>query len=74
MTYHFNSQKLVCHHCNEERPAPKGCPRCRSGYIRYFGLGTQQVEEEVRKAFPNARVARMDTDSTTGKNAHQKIL
>lgn len=74
MTYHFNSRRLVCHHCNEDRPAPKACPKCRSGYIRYFGLGTQQVEEEANKAFPDATIVRMDTDSTTGKNAHQRIL
>ena len=53
---------------------PQVCPECGSVYIRYFGLGTEQVEQEVVKAFPEARVKRMDADSTTRKDAHQKIL
>ena len=65
---------MVCHHCNREYPPPKECPDCFSPYIRYLGLGTQKVEMEIQKAFPTARVARMDTDTTTRKGAHKSIL
>ena len=74
LTFHFSTKRMGCHHCGYERPTPQVCPQCGSGYIRYFRLGTEQVEQEVIKAFPEARVRRMDADSTTRKNAHQKIL
>ena len=74
LTFHFHTKRMGCRHCGYERPTPQVCPECGSVYIRYFGLGTEQVEQEVVKAFPEARVRRMDADSTTGKNAHQKIL
>ena len=74
LTFHFHTKRMVCRHCGYERPTPQVCPECGSVYIRYFGLGTEQVEQEVVKAFPEARVKRMDADSTTRKDAHQKIL
>ena len=74
LTFHFHTKQMVCRHCGYERPTPQVCPECGSVYIRYFGLGTEQVEQEVVKAFPKARVKRMDADSTTRKDAHQKIL
>ena len=74
LIFHFQVKQMKCHHCGYERPTPKTCPQCGSIYIRYFGLGTEQVEQEVIKAFPEARVKRMDADSTTQKDAHQKIL
>ncbi|MBM3237993.1 primosomal protein N' [Candidatus Poribacteria bacterium] len=74
LTYHFDTKLLVCHHCNHERPTPKECPDCFSPYIRYLGIGTQKVEIEIQKAFPTARIARMDTDTTTRKGAHKSIL
>jgi primosomal protein N' (replication factor Y) len=74
LTYHFDTKLMVCHHCNRERPTPKECPDCFSPYIRYLGIGTQKVEMEIQKAFPTARVARMDTDTTTRKGAHKNIL
>ena len=74
LTFHFHTKRMGCRHCGYERPTPKVCPQCGSVYIRYFGLGTEQVEQEVLKAFPKARVERMDADSTTRKDAHQKIL
>ncbi len=74
LTFHFHTKRLGCRHCGYERPTPQVCPECGSVYIRYFGLGTEQVEQEVVKAFPEARVKRMDADSTTRKNAHQQIL
>ena len=74
LTYHFDTKMMTCHHCNLERPSPKKCPNCLSEYIRYLGLGTQKVEMEIQKAFPNARIMRMDTDITTRKNSHKNIL
>lgn len=74
LTFHFHTKRMGCRHCGYERPTPQVCPECGSVYIRYFGLGTEQVEQEVVKAFPKARVKRMDADSTGRKDAHQKIL
>jgi primosomal protein N' (replication factor Y) len=65
---------LVCHHCLHVRPTPTRCRECGGQRIRYLGLGTQQVEEETRAAFPDARVARMDTDTTARKGSHGRIL
>ena len=74
LTFHFETKQLVCHHCGDKRPTHPTCPQCGSPAIRYFGLGTEAVEQEVRKVFPQARVSRFDADSTTRKNAHQQIL
>ncbi|BCN31574.1 replication restart helicase PriA [Anaeromicropila herbilytica] len=73
LTYH-TSGKLVCHYCNHEEVMPKVCPVCGSKYIATFGTGTQKVEEFVRKEFPRARTLRMDTDTTSTKDGHEKIL
>ena len=74
LTFHFETKRLVCHHCGDKRPTHPTCPQCSSPAIRYFGLGTEAVEQEVQKAFPQARVKRFDADSTARKNAHQQIL
>ena len=74
MTYHFSKQRTVCHHCGAEKETPRTCPSCASENIRYFGLGTERVEQEILRTFPQAKVQRMDTDSTSQKNAHQTIL
>ena len=74
LTFHFETKRLVCHHCGDKRPTHPACPQCGSPAIRYFGLGTEAVEQEVHKAFPQARVKRFDADSTARKNAHQQIL
>ena len=73
-TYHSKRNKLICHYCNSEKDVPNICPSCSSKYIRYFGVGTQKIEEEVAKHFPEARVLRMDIDATSKKNSHEKIL
>ena len=73
-TYHKNQEKLVCHTCSSKRNYPKTCPECGSHRIRHFGLGTQQVEEETQKAFPEARILRWDRDTTKAKGSHQAIL
>ena len=74
LTFHFDTKQLVCHHCGNKRPTQSACPQCSSPAIRYFGLGTESVEQEVRKAFPKANVKRFDADSTARKNAHRQIL
>ncbi|MCY3741294.1 MAG: primosomal protein N' [Candidatus Poribacteria bacterium] len=74
LTYHRETQRLVCHHCGGNRPTQQTCPQCSSDAIRFFGAGTEAVEQEVRKAYPKARVKRFDADSTARKNAHQQIL
>lgn len=73
LTAHGNGN-LVCHYCGYQEPMPKQCPNCSSPYIAAFGTGTQKVEEMVKREFPQARVARMDMDTTKGKEGHEKIL
>lgn len=73
LTYH-NDGVLRCHYCNYRRSTPKQCPDCQSEAIGFFGTGTQRVEEEVRKYFPEANVLRMDGDTTSRKGSHQEIL
>ena len=76
MTYHMiqNDGKLHCHYCGAARDVPSVCPQCGGRYIRYFGAGTQKVEEEVRKLLPGVTTARMDIDTTGGKDGHRLIL
>ena len=74
LTYHRQTQQLTCHHCGRTRSTHRVCPQCGSEAIRFFGAGTEAVEQEVYKVFPNARVRRFDADSTARKNAHQQIL
>jgi len=74
LTYHAATRRLQCHHCDYRRRAPVRCPKCSGGRIRYYGLGTERVEEEVRQLFPSARPLRMDRDTTSRKNAHHTIL
>lgn len=74
LTYHQRSNSLRCHYCGHAEPAPQICPECGSEHIRYFGTGTQRVEEELAKLFPGIRVVRMDVDTTTQKGSHEKLL
>lgn len=73
LTYHSNSNKLVCHYCGFEYDIPTVCPTCGSKYIKYFGAGTEKIETEVRLKFPKARILRMDLDTTRKKGAHERI-
>lgn len=73
LTLH-NNDTLVCHYCNYTVSTPKVCPECGSKYIAAFGTGTQKVEEAVKKMYPEARVLRMDMDTTMAKDGHEKIL
>ncbi len=74
LTYHSYEKKLKCHYCGYEEPVVTECPECHSNKIRYFGTGTQKLEEEIHKEFPNASTIRMDIDTVTKKNSHEEIL
>ncbi|MGM9945840.1 MAG: primosomal protein N' [Lysinibacillus sp.] len=74
LTYHRSSEKLKCHYCGHEEYVPESCPQCLSEHIRFFGTGTQKVEEELYKLFPEARVIRMDVDTTSKKGSHEELL
>lgn len=74
LTYHKNSNQLKCHYCSYEEPMPMFCPECQSDLIRYFGTGTQRVEEALTQLIPDAKVIRMDVDTTRRKGAHEKLL
>lgn len=74
LTYHNDTRKVECHYCGYTANSPRVCPQCKSNYIKYFGIGTQKVEEFTANAFKDARIARMDVDTTRGKGAHNKIL
>ncbi|MGG0657882.1 primosomal protein N' [Rummeliibacillus pycnus] len=74
MTYHRSTETLKCHYCGYEEHVPTECPECHSEHIRFFGTGTQKIEVEIHKVFPEARVLRMDVDTTRQKGAHERIL
>ena len=74
LTYHSYEKKLKCHYCGYEENVVTVCPECHSDKIRYFGTGTQKLEQEVLKQFPNAKTIRMDIDTVTKKNSHEHIL
>ena len=74
MTYHKNDNMLKCHYCGYEVKVPHECPKCKSTNIRYFGAGTQKLEEDVLKLFPDASTIRMDVDTIGKKNSHEDIL
>jgi primosomal protein N' (replication factor Y) (superfamily II helicase) len=82
LTYHthytvensvYHAERLICHHCGRLEKVPRSCPKCRSIYIRYIGLGTQRVEDELGKMFPQARILRADRDTTSNKGGFKKI-
>ena len=74
MTYHSYENKLKCHYCGYEENVVTKCPECGSDKIRYFGTGTQKLEQEILKQFPQAKTIRMDVDTVTKKNSHEQIL
>ena len=73
MVYHKSAHKVLCHYCGSQMEPPTVCPSC-GGKLQYRGFGTQKAEEELAKLFPDARVLRMDQDSTAAKDAHEKLL
>lgn len=74
MVYHKHSNTMQCHYCGKTVGAYTTCPQCGSRYIKYFGAGTQQVEEQARKLFQDFKVARMDSDTTRKKGSHKEIF
>ena len=74
LTYHKYENKLKCHYCGFEIPVCKICPSCGSSKVKYFGTGTQKLEEEIHNLFPEASTIRMDIDTVSKKNSHEEIL
>lgn len=73
-TFHSATNNLICHYCNEKASVPKICPSCGSKYIKSFGIGTQKVESETKKLFPDKNILRMDSDTVTKKSDYDRIL
>ncbi len=74
LTYHRIQNSIKCHYCGYEERVVKECPSCQSDHIRFFGTGTQKVEDELGKLLPEARIIRMDVDTTSRKGSHEKLL
>ena len=74
LTYHKKEEKMKCHYCGHQEEVEKICPNCGSKRIKYFGTGTQKLEQEINKIFPEASTIRMDIDTVTKKNSHEEIL
>lgn len=74
LTFHMDSKSMKCHYCGHEEAIPTRCPKCSGHNFRYYGTGTQKVEKELNTLFPEARIIRMDVDTTRKKGAHEKLL
>ncbi len=74
LTYHSNNNRLMCHYCGYSKPLDNICPECGESSVRYSGYGTQRIEDALNFLFPDARVLRMDADTTAGKFGHQKLF
>jgi primosomal protein N' (replication factor Y) len=74
MTHHKHRNRLECHYCGSIQPIPKECPKCHSAYVYFFGEGSENLEERLRKDFPGARVARLDRDTARTKTQYQEML
>ena len=74
MTYHKTESRTRCHYCGATKPLPKVCPNCKKPFIKQFGIGTEQVEEAVRRLFPAVKTLRMDTDTMREKGSYEKLL
>ena len=74
LTYHRRDQRLLCHYCDYAERVPSHCPKCHSEHIHFLGIGSERVEEELHRILPEARVARMDRDTVTGKRQYETIL
>lgn len=74
LTLHMDTHTMKCHYCGHEEPIPKICPNCQSHKIRYYGTGTQKVQEELQAIIPDAKILRMDVDTTRRKGMHEKLL
>ena len=74
LKYHSKTERLMCHHCDYSKDAPTQCPKCEGTKIGKFGIGTQRVEEETARLYPEARILRLDKDTTTTKGSHSSII
>lgn len=74
LTYHAAASQVKCHYCNYTKPAPRRCSHCGGFHLNFRGTGTQRIEDEVQRAFPAARILRLDVDTTRGRGSHRKIL
>jgi primosomal protein N' (replication factor Y) len=74
MTFHRRDRRMLCHYCNFSSRVPERCPKCDSDHIQFLGLGSERVEDELHSAFPRARIARIDRDTTGGKKDFENIL
>lgn len=74
LTYHKSNRMLRCHYCGYATPLPKVCPHCKEEALSDLGVGTEKIEEELHRLLPNARVLRMDVDTTSRKGAHKKMI
>lgn len=74
LTYHSYNNKLMCHYCGYEKELDNVCPQCGSNGIRYSGYGTQRIQDELEREFPNARILRVDADTTSKKFSHQRLF
>jgi len=74
LTYHKRDRRLLCHYCNFVERVPETCPKCGSEFIQFLGVGSERLETELHEAFPKARIARLDRDTTRGKRDYENIL
>src|SRR5579871_1381278 len=74
LTYHRRDRRMLCHYCNYAQKVPSVCPKCGSEYLHFIGTGSEKVEEELHRDFPQARIARMDRDTVSGKRHFESIL
>src|SRR6266852_250505 len=74
LTYHRRDRRLLCHYCSYAERVPSRCPKCQSEHIYFLGVGSEKVEEELHRAFPRARVTRLDRDTVSGKRQYETIL
>ncbi len=74
LTYHSANKRAMCHYCGYSQPVPDKCTECGDSHIKFSGIGTQKVEEELKMLFPNASILRIDADSTTSKDSHSQYL
>ena len=74
LTYHSRNGRLMCHHCGYSQPMPETCPECGGAHLKLIGSGTQSIEDELQELLPEARILRMDADTTEGRVSHEKLL
>ena len=74
LTYHKETERLMCHYCGRTESVPERCPNCGSRYIKYFGIGTEQIEEKIRECFPDKNTDRLDLDTVRRKGSIERII